>query len=221
MRKIALYNNKGGVAKTTSVINLAYSIQKIGYSVLVVDCDAQMNCFDFFMPENLEDNTASILPTDFDKIKSTTWTRYIEIPEAGLKEFDFILFDLPPAMTEEVKQIMRHAGRVYVPTMLGAFEISGLQKVTLEVAQNALLGGIFVTMYEKKNDEELLQEFRAALTSQLMQTVIPYSRTMRQSQKAGLPIEAYFIEKRVPHIGSSWKIVNAYEKLAAEIINAK
>ena len=30
MRKIALYNNKGGVAKTTSVINLAYSMQKTG-----------------------------------------------------------------------------------------------------------------------------------------------------------------------------------------------
>ena len=221
MRKIALYNNKGGVAKTTSVINLAYSIKKAGYNVLVVDCDAQMNCFDFFMPENPEGNTDGILQTDFDKIKSTTWARYIETSESELKEFDFILFDLPPAMTEEVKQIMRHAGCVYVPTMLGAFEISGLQKVTLEIAQNALLGGIFVTMYQKKNDEELLQEFRAALTTQLMQTVIPYSGTMRESQKAGLPIEAYFIEKRVPHIGSSWKVVKAYENLAAEIIDAK
>ena len=162
----------------------------------------------------------SILPTDFEKISSTTWKRYTEVPESELTGYDFILFDLPPAMTEEVKQIIRHAGFVYVPTMLGEFEISGLQKVTLEIAhQNAQLGGIFVTMFQKQNDEELLQQFRSALASQLMQTIIPYSRTVRESQKAGLPIEAYFIDRKVPHNGSSWKIVNAYESLAAEILS--
>ncbi len=220
MRKIALYNNKGGVAKTTSVINLAYCIQKAGFKVLVVDCDSQSNCFDFFLTEEPIENADSILPTDFEKISSTTWTRYIEVPESELTGYDYILFDLPPVMTEEVKQIIRHAGFVYVPTMLGEFEISGLQKVTLEIAhQNAQLGGIFVTMFQKQNDEELLQQFRAALASQLMQTIIPYSRTVRESQKAGLPIEAYFIDRKVPHNGSSWKIVNAYESLAAEILS--
>ena len=44
-KRIALYNNKGGVAKTTSIINLAYSIQKTGKKILVVDCDTQENCF--------------------------------------------------------------------------------------------------------------------------------------------------------------------------------
>ena len=109
---------------------------------------------------------------------------------------------------------------VYVPTMLGEFEIQGLERVTVEIAnQNARLGGIFVTMYQKQNDAELLQEFRSVLQTRLMQTVIPYSRTVRESQKAGLPIEAYFLEKKVPRNGSSWKIVNAYEGLSAEIMN--
>lgn len=220
MRKIALYNNKGGVAKTTSVINLAYSIQKAGYRVLVVDCDSQSNCFDFFLPEQLEQDTDSILPTDYEKISSTTWERYNGVSQTELIEYDYILFDLQPAMTDEVKQIIHHAGFVYVPTMLGEFEINGLKKVTLEIAhQNAILGGIFVTMYQKQNDEELLRLFRASLETQLMQTIIPYSRTVRESQKAGLPIEAYFTEKKVPKNGSSWKIVNAYESLAAEILN--
>ena len=51
-----------------------------------------------------------------------------------------------------------------------------------------------------------------------MNAVIPYSTTVRESQKAGLPIEAYFIERNVPKIGTSWKIVNAYESLAEEIL---
>lgn len=216
-KKIALYNNKGGVAKTTSIINLAYSMQKTGKKVLVVDCDTQENCFSFFM---MAQNVDSILPTEYENINHTTWARYIDITSEDTAVYDYILFDLPPAMTDEVKQIIRHCGMVYVPTMLGEFEIQGLERVTVEIAnQNARLGGIFVTMYQKQNDAELLQEFRSVLQTRLMQTVIPYSRTVRESQKAGLPIEAYFVEKKVPRNGSSWKIVNAYEGLSTEIMN--
>lgn len=216
-KKIALYNNKGGVAKTTSIINLAYSMQKTGKKILVVDCDTQENCFSFFMTVQ---NVNSILPTEYENINHTTWARYIDITCEDTAVYDYILFDLPPAMTDEVKQIIRHCGMVYVPTMLGEFEIQGLERVTVEIAkQNARLGGIFVTMYQKQNDAELLQEFRSVLQTRLMQTVIPYSRTVRESQKAGLPIEAYFLEKKVPRNGSSWKIVNAYEGLSAEIMN--
>ena len=215
-KRIALYNNKGGVAKTTSVINLAYSIQKTGKKILVVDCDTQENCFSFFMTAR---NADSILPTEYENIRHSTWTRYVELTDTDTAEFDYILFDLPPAMTDEVKRIIRHCGTVYVPTMLGEFEIQGLEKVTVEIArQNARLGGIFITMYQKQNDAELLQEFRNALQTRLMQTVIPYSRTVRESQKEGLPIEAYFAEKKVPRNGNSWKIVNAYEELAREVM---
>lgn len=215
-KKIALYNNKGGVAKTTSIINVAYSMQKAGKKVLVVDCDTQENCFSFFMTAQ---NADSILPTDYENINHTTWTRYITLAVEDTDAYDYILFDLPPAMTEEVKQIIRHCGLVYVPTMLGDFEIQGLMKITVEIAnQSAKLGGIFVTMYQKQNDAEVLEEFRTALSAQLMKSIIPYSRTVRESQKAGLPIEAYFVEKKVPKNESSWKIVNAYEDLAHEIM---
>lgn len=217
MIKIALYNNKGGVAKSTSVINLAYCFQKAGKKVLVVDCDQQENCFMFFMTAK---DSSDILPSEYENIKHTTWTRYTEMDRERTSVFDYILFDLPPAMTDEVKQIIHHSGLVYVPTMLGEFEIAGLEKVTVEIAkQQARLGGIFVTMYQKENDAALLSEFQDALQSQMMRTVIPYSRTVRESLKAGLPIEAYFIDRKVPRSPSSWKIVDAYDSLAAEIMD--
>lgn len=213
--KIALYNNKGGVAKTTSVINLAYSIGKAGKTVLVVDCDTQENCFSFFMSGNAD----SIFPTNYERIRHTTWTRYVEIADKCTTAFDYILFDLPPAMNDDVKNIIRYCGTVYVPTILGEFEIAGLKKVTDEInRQHAKLGGVFITMYNRQNDAEILEEFRRVLQDRMMQSVIPFSKTVRESQKAGLPIEAYFIEKKVPKVQSSWKIVNAYEALAAEII---
>lgn len=215
-RKIGIYNNKGGVAKTTSVINLAYSLQKNDKKVLVVDCDTQENCFSFFMAGK---SAACILPTDYENISHTTWERYSNIPESEKIGYDYILFDLPPTMSEEVKQIIRHCDAVYVPTILGEFEIAGLKKVTDEIhRQGVNLGGIFVTMYQQQNDMEIIEDFRRVLQRRLMKTVIPYSKTVRESQKAGLPIEAYFRERAVPPNKNSWKIVFAYEALAEEIM---
>ena len=41
MRKIALTNAKGGVAKTTSCVNLGAGLALLGYRTLLVDCDTQ------------------------------------------------------------------------------------------------------------------------------------------------------------------------------------
>lgn len=46
MITIAFYNNKGGVAKTTSVITTASCLVQFGKRVLLVDVDPQANCSD-------------------------------------------------------------------------------------------------------------------------------------------------------------------------------
>ncbi len=43
MKTIAIYHNKGGVGKTTTVINLAAALSKKGQRVLVIDLDSQAN----------------------------------------------------------------------------------------------------------------------------------------------------------------------------------
>ena len=42
MRTIAIINLKGGVAKTTSSINIAYILTQRGYKVLLVDNDKHL-----------------------------------------------------------------------------------------------------------------------------------------------------------------------------------
>lgn len=46
---VSLYNNKGGVAKTTTIFNLAVHLAKVeAKKVLLVDCDPQCNCTELF-----------------------------------------------------------------------------------------------------------------------------------------------------------------------------
>lgn len=45
---VALYNNKGGVSKTTTLFNLAVHLSLNNYRVLIVDCDPQCNVTEMF-----------------------------------------------------------------------------------------------------------------------------------------------------------------------------
>lgn len=57
MRIITLANNKGGVTKTTTTVNLAYGLARAGKRVLVVDTDAQSNATYSLLGALVEDNT--------------------------------------------------------------------------------------------------------------------------------------------------------------------
>lgn len=62
MHKIAFFNNKGGVGKTTMVYHMAYMFAELGYRVLAADLDPQSNLTSMFLPieriaETLEENS--------------------------------------------------------------------------------------------------------------------------------------------------------------------
>jgi len=44
MKKIAFYNNKGGVGKTTLAVNVAHGLALADYKVLLIDLDSQNDC---------------------------------------------------------------------------------------------------------------------------------------------------------------------------------
>ena len=51
MIKIAVANQKGGVGKTTTAINIADALTRCGYSVLLVDMDPQCNSTSSYQAE--------------------------------------------------------------------------------------------------------------------------------------------------------------------------
>ena len=52
MKTIALFNNKGGVGKTTLVYHLSYMLSRLGYPTLAVDLDPQANLTSAFFDED-------------------------------------------------------------------------------------------------------------------------------------------------------------------------
>ena len=58
---IAIANQKGGVGKTTSAVNLSVALHLLGYRVLVIDMDYQANCSSSFNLANVRPGIAEVL----------------------------------------------------------------------------------------------------------------------------------------------------------------
>ena len=81
MRSIAFFNNKGGVAKTTSVINIGYILGEVyKRKVLVIDCDGQQNASRFLSDEISTIGIETILTdSNVSPFSSLSETRYENI----------------------------------------------------------------------------------------------------------------------------------------------
>lgn len=221
MTSIALYNNKGGVGKTTSAINISQQLAIKNKSVLVVDMDGQANCSRFFSDEpkaglaealikevvtpeiarcstrysNIDIITATadlnkILP-DFGALDEETQFKRVEkifsfseMPWYGGKKYDYILIDMPPAMNALTKTVLRASDYVFVPIELGLFSIQGIPTVTSIISScGTKFGGCFANRFDKDNpsDVQLLEMLRGNLGKKAMDSVIPYSRVIKNS----------------------------------------
>lgn len=58
-KTVAIFNQKGGVGKTTTAINLSYALAKMGQRVLAVDMDAQSNLSSGLL-ENYSEESSSM-----------------------------------------------------------------------------------------------------------------------------------------------------------------
>lgn len=158
MKIIAVYNNKGGCAKTVTAANLAYNLSSLGYRVLVVDMDPQGNASSFFRRYDLNKPSIKdflsgkstlhrcirktlykgldIMPSNLhlrelkacDLIVNTMSLKMIKIENQSLV-YDYCIVDCPPSVDFLIEVIMEAADDVIIPLKPERFSADGLGTV--------------------------------------------------------------------------------------------
>ncbi len=156
MGKIVVFvNQKGGVGKTTSAINLGASLAEAGRSVLLVDFDPQANCssgigigtgsrgiYEVLVGraeiKDIIKKTSvpglSIAPSSIDLSGATVELVGVEGSNDYLKhklapikgDYDFIIIDCPPSLGVLTLNGLCAADEVYIPLQCEYFALEGL-----------------------------------------------------------------------------------------------
>lgn len=137
-RIISIVNQKGGVGKTTTAINLSAFLSKLGYNVLLVDIDPQANATSGlgFNPKELNDSIYEVLinqPKRLDSvIKPTKVNKLYLVPaNTSLAGANIDLVALPRReykLWENISSISHLYDFVIIdnPPSLGILAINGL-----------------------------------------------------------------------------------------------
>ena len=78
-KRVALYNHKGGVGKTTLTVNIASALAKAGKRVLLVDADPQCNLTSYLVESAVVD---SWLDSSDSESGITIWSAIKPVVEA-------------------------------------------------------------------------------------------------------------------------------------------
>ena len=152
----AIANQKGGVGKTTTAVNVAAGVAEAGHETLLVDLDPQCNAtVALGLPKDLEPNVYDCLvgettildaarPTAFEGLSIVASTpdlagATVELPRmtgsetrlrerlGGVRErFLFTLLDCPPSLGPITVNALVAADRVIVPVQTEYFALEGL-----------------------------------------------------------------------------------------------
>jgi chromosome partitioning protein len=165
---IAFANQKGGVAKTTTTLNLAAAFAEKGHRVLCVDMDPQGNLTmsQGIDPETLEQSMFDVLVHDI-SIREVTRRREVDVACASIDlagaeiamstkigrerslaralrpiedDYDFVCIDTPPSLGLLTVNALTAADRVIVPVQCEYLSMRGLLQLqnTLQMIRENL-----------------------------------------------------------------------------------
>ena len=155
---ISLINQKGGVGKTTTAINIASALSSRNHNVLMVDADPQGSVMQWQLTG---------ANREFDVVQ-------LSMPELGAKikdqarTFDHVVIDSPPALSHISREIAASSDLAIIPIAPSSLDIWSSRE-TIQLVKNAgrknqgLAARLLV--YRKIPGTRLAAEARDALNS--------------------------------------------------------
>jgi chromosome partitioning protein len=200
---LAIINQKGGVSKTTTTINLGAALARAGCRVLLVDLDAQQSLlkFDALAEPNLR--LVAATPSTLAKVLSA-------------QNFDFALLDCPPTLGQAAAAALKVAQLAIAPTPPRYLDVAGFALLRHTAQEAAARGNtrlalkILITMRDARLSihHEYETKLRAAFGQDIFDTTIPRAGVFDKAADANTSI--FGLEPRSAS-------AQAFTALAAEI----
>ncbi len=219
MAIIAVYSLKGGVGKTTLAVNLAWSSAETSKrKTLLWDLDPQ-SAASYLLgaegktkgaahaifakdlePEKLIKPTAidrlSLLAADtslrgLDRLFYTLGKkrRLAKLLEDQEKQFDRVILDCPPGLTETSEQVMRAADLILVPVIPSPLSQRAFVEVTEHLAREIKGHGPVLPVYSMVDRRRALH--KAALDAEPKWPAIPMASAVEQMAVRRAPVGQY------------------------------
>ena len=236
---ISLVNQKGGVGKTTTSINLSASLALLGKKVLLIDLDPQGNTttgvginkgdidksiYDVLVSKCLINE--AIIKTKYKKLYVIPATINLagldfELIEKGITtkdSFDHVILDCPPSLGLITTNALAASDSVIIPVQCEFFALEGIMQLlnSIMLAQKSLnpdldIEGVLLTMLDSRTNLgfEVVDDIRKFFKERVYNTIIPRLIRLTEAPSHGEPIIAYDPKSR----GSE-----AYINLAKEVI---
>ncbi|MBX3417820.1 MAG: ParA family protein [Pirellulaceae bacterium] len=159
MRRIAIINQKGGVGKTTTAVNLSAALAEAGMKVCLLDIDPQAHSslhLGLALGENensiyqcligeasladarhqIEENL-SVIPSHIDlaaaemELAGEVGREFLlrELFEKDTEEFDYLIIDCPPSLGILTLNALTTAGEVFLPLQPHFLALHGFSKL--------------------------------------------------------------------------------------------